>query len=83
LHKHFYFTYFRDLYLFCEHIWSQIFSYFKNYGNNTVSGLETKKIGDFNIDFPFHFLDISKNVQNPKPKKTFGKNSYRIPEKMI
>jgi hypothetical protein len=28
-------------------------------------------------------LDISKNVQNPKPKKTFGKNSYRIPEKVI
>jgi hypothetical protein len=42
-----------------------------------------KKTVFFENPFSYSFLDIFKNVQNPKPKKTFGKISYRILEKVI
>jgi hypothetical protein len=54
-------------------LWSQVRS--ANW-NPTKTGILT-------IAFPFSFLDIFKNVQKPKPKKTFGKNSCRNTEKVI
>jgi hypothetical protein len=45
--------------------------------------LGAEKTGFFKSPLSYSFLDIFKNVQNPKPKKTFGKYSYRNTEKMI
>ena len=69
--------------IICDHIWSQNISHFLNCDHKRESVSKCKKTVFSENPFSYSFLDISKNVQNPKPKKTFGKSSYRILWKWI